>query len=699
MPLLAMALAGLGATLLFVLGAAPSVYWLDSAELTASAFGLGVCHPTGFPLLHVLGKAATLLPVGSIGFRMNLLAAVCGGATVGLLYGLTYRAMGETTAWRRHVPAVVASFVLTSAHTFWLHAVVAEIYSLNALWIAGALWFVWDLADDVNPRSYFSLCLWVGLGVGTHVTFPPLIFGGFLCLVLLRHRDFASVFLPFSPRAGAFLVLGSAILLYLPLAGLRQPLHQWGFTETLGGFIDQITARSIRGAFQNEISGWNAFAIWVHSKAHFGQLWQQAAGGILLAIVGVIHWAQRRRWVTLAVALWIVLFDGFFSIKINPMGIHERQTGIPSLLAIALLAGAGCQWVLATLASLLSSDREPQANLVGTLLCLGAGMFCFPDAAGEKWQTNAFAAYDYSAMGAEQAEIDALVVSVSDSTSAGWLYLQGCENRRPDTLFVIRQFLGNEVYHTLLRRRHPRSGIAKLFSSKNQTLPAAEQLVLWAFAHDRPVRWEIGDTGDRRVDRFAEGDFPLFKLTKKPGRTRLADLQRTISTYLKRQVAPLSQQARIQLGGFHRYLVPFFVGHLAYASAITAVQRALHWNNSDARALINQGVLAAMAQEYSQAERFAARAARIDPLSLRAWLNLATYRRVQNKLKLADAALNSAERLDQPNYRLYYERAMIAIKRKQVAAALRYAQKSAKLNPRNPAVRQLLTRLKRERSP
>src|SRR5690606_901583 len=76
---------GLAAFVLYVLSAPPGFYWLDSAELSAAAVRLGVAHPTGFPLYCILARAAALIPLGELAFRVSLLSAGCAALGVFLL--------------------------------------------------------------------------------------------------------------------------------------------------------------------------------------------------------------------------------------------------------------------------------------------------------------------------------------------------------------------------------------------------------------------------------------------------------------------------------------------------------------------------------------------------------------------------------------------------------------------------------------
>ena len=59
---------------------APTVYGLDSAELTTGAYVLGIVHAPGSPLFLLLGHVFSWLPFGDVGYRLNLLSACAGRA-------------------------------------------------------------------------------------------------------------------------------------------------------------------------------------------------------------------------------------------------------------------------------------------------------------------------------------------------------------------------------------------------------------------------------------------------------------------------------------------------------------------------------------------------------------------------------------------------------------------------------------------
>ena len=70
------------AAVVYLLTLAPSVVEIDSGELAAVQYNLGVAHPTGYPLFSLLGWLWSHIPLGmSKIYQLNLLALLyCTGA-------------------------------------------------------------------------------------------------------------------------------------------------------------------------------------------------------------------------------------------------------------------------------------------------------------------------------------------------------------------------------------------------------------------------------------------------------------------------------------------------------------------------------------------------------------------------------------------------------------------------------------------
>src|SRR4030042_1456589 len=69
----------------------PTVYPGDSGELTVAAYSLGIPHPSGYPLYALLGKLFCLIPIGNIGFRMNLMSVIFSLGTAWIVYSIIFK--------------------------------------------------------------------------------------------------------------------------------------------------------------------------------------------------------------------------------------------------------------------------------------------------------------------------------------------------------------------------------------------------------------------------------------------------------------------------------------------------------------------------------------------------------------------------------------------------------------------------------
>ncbi|MCK5596783.1 MAG: DUF2723 domain-containing protein, partial [Candidatus Eisenbacteria sp.] len=61
---------------IYICTLARAVTFVDSGELSAVAATLGIAHPPGYPLFTLLGRLLSLIPVGTIPFRVGLVSAL-----------------------------------------------------------------------------------------------------------------------------------------------------------------------------------------------------------------------------------------------------------------------------------------------------------------------------------------------------------------------------------------------------------------------------------------------------------------------------------------------------------------------------------------------------------------------------------------------------------------------------------------------
>lgn len=263
----------------YLVSAAPSVFWWDSGELVANVRTLGVPHRPGFPLYVLLAKVFSYLPIGSFVYQQNLFSGLFGALALVFFHlslvtflGRQNEILGGSAA-RRNLVAFFTTLAVGFTFTFWIQAVRAEVYTLGAFLFTFAFYCFLKATPPPRPEpvrspsasfpppnlepvegsyipfpagpeevayapSYIKVgnratarWFWLGiyvafLGLGNHhatllATFP------FLFAVAG-----ASTFggLSFKKWMGLLLLflLGISTYLYLPLRSLAQPFFNWG---------------------------------------------------------------------------------------------------------------------------------------------------------------------------------------------------------------------------------------------------------------------------------------------------------------------------------------------------------------------------------------------------------------------------------------------------------------------------------------
>ena len=76
----------LGAFVLYAATAPRSVGLEDDSLFVLSAYFLGIEHPPGYPLFILTGHLFSLLPFGSVAYRVHLASAMYGALTVGMTW-------------------------------------------------------------------------------------------------------------------------------------------------------------------------------------------------------------------------------------------------------------------------------------------------------------------------------------------------------------------------------------------------------------------------------------------------------------------------------------------------------------------------------------------------------------------------------------------------------------------------------------
>ncbi len=192
---------------------------LDSPMLQAEVSVLGIGHPTGYPTYMMLTRLFTYLPFGDPAYRINLASAVYGIAAVLVVY------LAGLRLCNRAVAAAAGALAFGLSGAFWGQAVIAEVYTLEALLVALVLLvlLVWR---ETRKDRYLLLSLFlIGLSLTHHLTSVLLVPAALAFVFLTDRRVFSEAGLMLK-GLGLF-VIGLLPFLYLPMrAMMHAPLNE-----------------------------------------------------------------------------------------------------------------------------------------------------------------------------------------------------------------------------------------------------------------------------------------------------------------------------------------------------------------------------------------------------------------------------------------------------------------------------------------
>jgi hypothetical protein len=324
---------------------APDVVAADGGEFQFAAWNFGFVHPTGYPLYLILGGMFQhLVPLGTPAYRLNLFTALTAAGAVAAFYLAAHKVT------RHRGAAILAAGSFAVSRAFWYDASAAEIYALNAWFVALLVYIALRWQAEPTARKIAAFSLVCGLALTHHRSIVLWIPAFILFFWVSRFKVQGSQFrvqslLPAAFLAGCFAICGLPLLLYLYLP-LRAPAAPYFvlslapgrdlslYDNTPAGFINYVLGRT----FQSEI-GWDAVSM--VRLVSFPQLLldQFGAVGIALGIVGFAALLRRKEWAQLALLVSgftvTILFASFYHIgDILPYYI-------PAYLVWALWIGIG----------------------------------------------------------------------------------------------------------------------------------------------------------------------------------------------------------------------------------------------------------------------------------------------------------------------------------------------------------------------
>jgi hypothetical protein len=446
---LAGALLAVVVAVLYVRTAARDIVFGDAPELSGAAIVLGVAHPPGYPLWTVVGHLFTLLPLGTLPFRLSLFSVAAAVAAVGVTYVFAYRV--SRSLWG----ALAAATALALSPIYWRWSIVPEVFALNDLLAAFLLFLVWTWRESPMRSWRLLAAAFVGgLGMANQQTIALL---APACLyVLWLERDSLR-------RRPASLVLAALAFLagllpyaYLPWAAARDTTWNWSDISSPADLIDHLLRRGYGTGSLIADARFQGGAI-VERLTDWGRSFTPVEAALIA--LGALQ-AYRTQRAFLVFTFVAAGFAGPLFIVISNANVAEATVRIIlerffilSHVTLAPLAAFGVLFI-AERAARVASARATAARVAGAAAVVGAAaiaMFVFADVDESEDHIARTYAEDLLASTRQ----NAILFISGDPVVFPIAYLQTIEGSRPDVTVVTLPLTRAEWYVRQLRRAHP----------------------------------------------------------------------------------------------------------------------------------------------------------------------------------------------------------------------------------------------------
>jgi len=366
-------LATVVAFVLYLRTLAPTVLYYDyPAMRDASAFQvkayiMGIPDVTGYPTYTMLTHLFTYLPFGDPAYRVNLASAVYAAGTIFLVYLVCLHLT------RRIAPSVAGALLFGTSETFWSQAVIAEVYTLNTVFIAAIVLALLVWRDRRMDRYLLLAAFLTGLSLTHHLTCGLLLPASLLFVLMVDRSKLYDKGLVL--KGTVLFSLGLLPYLYLPVRA-SMDFTRWTIsvdptlvrydTSTLSGLFDLVTGGDFKGA----MLAFGPAELPARAVYYLGCLLEQFYPAFIsvallgVALVGVVHLLIEDRAV---IVLLGFLYLGwlFYALEYDISDIYYYF--IPTYLILAVFAAVGLAAFLRIAEKLMAGQSARVRTVVAAL--------------------------------------------------------------------------------------------------------------------------------------------------------------------------------------------------------------------------------------------------------------------------------------------------------------------------------------------
>lgn len=229
---------------IYLISLAPGLTFGDSGELAAAAYTMGTAHPPGYIGWVLPGRLFSLLPLGSVCFRLSIMSAFF--ASLGSVF--VYKSLCLMRApifW-----AALSTILFAFTAPFYDAAIITEVYALNIFWFSLFIYiYLFSIKNGpVDIRHISLLALVSGLAATGHHTSLALV-PVWLLMLFQKIRVKKGVINSIRASILTIVMFITGLMLYglMPIASSNHPMMDWGAPNTFSSWLHTVTRAQYKG--------------------------------------------------------------------------------------------------------------------------------------------------------------------------------------------------------------------------------------------------------------------------------------------------------------------------------------------------------------------------------------------------------------------------------------------------------------------
>jgi len=259
---------------------------------------MSLLPPTGYPVFSIIGKLFSIIPIGPLALRLNLISAVFGALTILFLF------LAINKLAKNEYAALIASLSFAFVYPYWFFASRLEFDTLNSFFIAISLFAIFSYKESPSRKNLYFCFACLGFLFTNHpIAF--FIMPAFLILtIILNPKIFKSIKAVFLSILFFVLPLFSYAYTYIRFFQIS------GKTNTLLRFVYYITGREATGETFGGSFGDKHISGIIKVMLDYLKLIYSYYGIVLviIALAGLIY-LFKKNWKTAAFSLIAIILN------------------------------------------------------------------------------------------------------------------------------------------------------------------------------------------------------------------------------------------------------------------------------------------------------------------------------------------------------------------------------------------------------